>query len=335
MVSKSVILETLIYSDIFDFPLTKDEIGKFLTGKMDKKSFEKELEDSKQIRFKNNFYYLLGREKIVEKRIERKKESQQKLITAKTISRILSLVPTVLFIGISGSLALENSDEKDDIDLFVITSGNTLWITRLILVISLILMGQYRGRGNPPAGGESNKICLNMLIDETALDFSKRPSSAKASAGKQNLYTAHEIIQLKLVFDRNNTFNKFLNANKWIDLFLPNARKRIKNPHNAFASRGRHESEIKNKKGPLFIIHYSLFILEKFSKFLQLLYMKRHRTKETISDHMLAFHPFEYKDHVLKEYNRRLRRYDPPSCLLRRSGYEGRVRLRKGHASEA
>ena len=64
---------------------------------------------------------------------------------------------------------MDNAGEKDDIDLFVITSKGTLWITRLLLVSLLIFMGQYRGRGKK----ESQKVCLNMLIDEVGLKFEK------------------------------------------------------------------------------------------------------------------------------------------------------------------
>lgn len=287
MVSNSAISRTFIYSDIFDFPLTKEEIWKFLIGKkIRRESFEKELSrlvrsKTRPLRSDRKLYYLFGRKEIVEKRIRRKKVSQQKLVEAKRIINVLSLVPTVLFIGISGGLALENADEKDDIDLFIITSKNSLWITRLILVFLLIVAGQYRGRGKK----ESQKICLNMLIDEKLLMFEKY---------RQNLYTAHEIAQLKPMLDRNNTYKKFINANRrWMSRFLPNAMNRIRNQ----------ALRIKERKNPLFII-------EKLAKTLQLWYMKKHITKETVSDNMLAFHPFEYGEYVLKEYNKRLKQYE-------------------------
>lgn len=284
MANSSSILKTLIYSDIFDYPLTKEEIWKFLiAANVDRSSFEKTLTEFPLVKWEHEkgFYFLSGRGEIAKKRIKRKKESQEKIKIAKKIIEKLSFVPTVLLIGISGGLALENAEEKDDIDLFVITRTNTLWITRLLLVLLLILMGQYRGRGKK----ESQKICLNMLISEKALMFEK---------DRQDLYTAHEIVQLKPIFNRNNTYKKFLNANRrWVSKFLPNAIDRITN----------YESGIKGRKNPL-------FIFEKVAKLVQLIYMKKHRTREVISDHFLAFHPYEYKSYVLKEYNKRLRQYD-------------------------
>lgn len=297
---KTTIFKTLIYGDIFNYPLTKEEIWRFLISvrSIDRALLEKALTAFPPggWEHKKDLFFLLGRVEIVEKRIERKKESEKKLEIASKIIQKLSIIPTVLLIGISGGLALENAEEKDDIDLFVITSKNTLWITRLFLIFLLILMGQYRGRGKK----KSQKVCLNMLIDEEALTFQN---------DRQNLYTAHEIVQLKPVFERSDIYQKFINANKWVEEFLPNAIGRIKNPHFAEASRGKHELVIKERKNPLFIMHYSLFILEKIAKFLQLKYMQKHRTTETVSNHLLAFHPFEYKDYVLKEYNKRLRQY--------------------------
>ena len=289
---RTAILRTLVYSDIFDYPLAKEEIWKFLVS-------EKPVESDKvKEELKNfpgaivnhpeggDFYCLSGREEIIKTRIKRFKESRIKINRAKNITRYLSLIPTVLFVGISGGLAMHNADEKDDIDLFVITSKGSLWVTRLLLVFLLILMGQYRGRGNPPAGGESQKICLNMLIDESFLKFPKE---------RQDLYTAHEIIQLKPLFDRNNTYVKFVNANKWISKFLPNGIE-IKKLSNEEIRKNNH--------------NYSIIQLLNYStKRLQLWYMKSHQTKETIEDHLLAFHPFDYKETVFKEYNKRLKRY--------------------------
>lgn len=288
--TRASIFKTLIYSDIFDYPLRKEEVWRFLiSGKsVQRKEFEEELNrvsGAKLVHLEGgDFYCLLGRGEIVKTRIKRLKESNKKIISAKKIVKILSLVPTVSFIGISGALARKNSDAKDDIDIFVIARNKSLWITRLMLVLLLILMGQYRWRGKK----ESHKVCLNMLIDEKVLEFEN-----------QDLYTAHEIIQLRPVFDRKNTYNKFLSANRWINKFLPNGID-IKSL--------RYKNTKRNLLNILISQYLSLF--EPLAKLLQLLYMKKHRTKETAEDHFIAFHPFDYKSYVLKEYNKRLGGYE-------------------------
>ncbi|MEK7450588.1 MAG: hypothetical protein AAB662_01455 [Patescibacteria group bacterium] len=284
---KKAVLRTLIYSDIFDYPLSQEEIWRFLIGvKIDRKSFEKELKslaksESTPLGCRYNFYYLLGRQEIVKKRIERERISRQKLKIAKKIAKWLSYIPTTLFVGISGALALKNSHKDDDIDLFVITSKNTLWLTRLMMAILLILTGHYRKRN---AKDVCDKICLNMLIDETNLQLPLK---------QQDLYGAHEIIQLMPIYIKNNMYNRFLQANKWVEKFLPNAIKRIMNQ----------EAGIKNQN------KIPLFILEWLAKQLQLWFINKHKTIEVVSDNFLAFHPLNYRRKILNLYKEKIKKY--------------------------
>jgi len=78
------IIKTLIYSDIFDFPLTKQEIWKYLISnkKISQKDFLKLLKNKKTLS-KNNFYFLKGREEIIRKRKDRKKIGVNKIEKAK------------------------------------------------------------------------------------------------------------------------------------------------------------------------------------------------------------------------------------------------------------
>ena len=74
--SKESILKTLLYSDIFDYPLSKEEIWKFLISKNkeDKQSFLKYLSLKNNLfNHKNNFYFIKGRIEIIKKRQEKEK----------------------------------------------------------------------------------------------------------------------------------------------------------------------------------------------------------------------------------------------------------------------
>jgi len=291
---RRAILETLIYSDIFDYPLSKDELWKFLTSeKIDKESFEELLKDNliEKVNFINSFYCLSGRGEIIQTRVKRKKESQKKIVIAKKIIKQLCCIPTIQFIGISGALSLENASVDDDIDLFVITSKGTLWLTRLAMIIVLLLVGRYRRRNQREV---SDKICLNMLIDESVLVFPK---------SRQNLYTAREIVQLMPVFEQNNTYSKFINTNKWVEKFLPNAFKR-----------GITLNTTRNYAETFFsvVLRYILRIsaLEHLAKTVQLWFIKKHITTETVRNNFLAFHPLDYKNIILAEYKKRLQRYE-------------------------
>ena len=288
--SEQYILQTLVYGDIFDYPLSKDQLWKFLIAgeKVSYPLFEKILIlENQNIYRKNNWYCLRDNKKNIEKRIVREKESKEKILHAKKILKPFFLFPGIQFIGISGSLALLNAAKKDDIDVFVITVKNTLWISRFLLIFGLFVLGKYRRRQSKDV---SNKICVNMVIDDSSLRVSK---------SKHNLYTAHEVVQVLPLFDKDGVFDSFLTANKWVLDFMPNSLDRIKNQ----------ESGVKNQKRlSSFIIHHSSFVAEFFAKTVQLLFINKHKTTEIIGDHLLAFHPHDYTNHILSEYRKRLRK---------------------------
>jgi len=289
--SKESILKTLLYSDIFDYPLSKEEIWKFLISKNkeDKQSFLKYLNlRNNVIDCKNNFYFIKGRRDIIKKRQQKEKYSLEKIKFAKKIIQKINFIPTVYFIGISGALAMKNSDKDDDIDLFVVTARNSVWTTRLMLVIALNFLRVYRKRNEENV---SNKICLNMLVDDSALAFFK---------DRNDLYTAHEIAQIMPIVNKNKTYEKFVNSNIWIKDFLPNAfSQKAVIP---FISK----TSFINKA-----INYLLRIpvIEFLARSIQFRYMKKRITKETVSNNFLAFHPFDYKTHVLNKYKKKIIKY--------------------------
>ncbi|MCL4418809.1 hypothetical protein M1146_01760 [Patescibacteria group bacterium] len=286
--SKNAILKTLLYSDIFDYPLKEFELFRFLIEekKTEKKTFLANIKGKNaNVIFKNGFYCISGRESIIVKRLSREKESLTKLTLAQKIINRISLFPTILFIGVSGALAMKNAEKEDDIDLFVVVRENTVWVSRLFLVLFLKAMGKYRKRG---VKNVANKICLNMLLDESQLAI---------PVLRQNLYSAHEVIQLMPIFDRQGVYKKFLDKNKWVEKFLPN-------------SISAKENQAKKKEEIFNFPAIKLFkLLEPFAKKFQLIVMRKYITIEIVSDNFLAFHPFDYRKYVLGEYEKRLRKY--------------------------
>jgi len=294
---KKAILATIIYSDIFDFPLKKEEIWKYLTTESGKKvgwkEFNKNLQElidlNTHIKKTGDFFCLKGRERIILKRKQREKESKEKILKAQKISRLLSFVPTIKLIGLSGSLSLKNSKEDDDIDLFIIVRKNSLWISRLILAV---LLDIFRKRRRKKSRDISNKFCLNMFLDERYLSFEKE---------RHDLYTAHEIVQMNPLFETDNIYEKFITANLWVTKFLPNSldRRSNKNPSAPLARSGQ---------ASLLVLFFS--VLEYPAKKLQLWYMKKHITTETINNRVLAFHPFDHRKKILKEFSKKMKNYD-------------------------
>ena len=279
-----VVLKTLLYSDIFDYPLRKEEIWDFLISEkeIDKKDFLSGLTKDMNIQKQEKFYFIKGREELVSLRKNREAFSLEKIKKENSIARFLSLIPTVKFIGISGSLALKNSNPEEDIDFFVITAGGSLWVTRFLMVTILKVLRKYREKKSLNV---KDKICLNMFISEDSLQLSKQ---------RQNLFTAHEVIQVLPVFSRDHTYEKFLRNNKWIGNFLVNFK--AKKP----------SIEKEDSKA---LINFLKLTESVFYK-LQLFLMKKDITSEEVGRKIAAFHPVDYSRKTMKEYEKRLKKYE-------------------------
>lgn len=261
------IIKTLCYSEVFSYPLSFQEVWKYLmySKKTTREELLAELRENKDIfEHKDGYFFLKGNSRLVAQRLLRAEYARKKLIKATTIVRILSRIPTIKLIGVSGSLAMNNTKKDDDIDLFFITSANTVWISRLLVLLMLIVLREKRSRQH--ALGK-DMICPNMFLSESAL---------AVTAGSRNMYTAHEVSQLKVLYAKDNMYQKFLSANTWVFSFLPHAFSPVEK---TFVSH--------NLLTTIFIpVEYVLFIV-------QFLYMKKRITNEKISLLFAMFHPLK------------------------------------------
>lgn len=275
------IFRTIAYSDIFDFPLKKEEVLRFLISPetISKKEFHQSLLKDSRIENKENFFFLKGRKKIVNLRKKREKVSEKKISRAKKIAWFLSIVPSVRFIAITGSLALKNAEEDDDIDFLVVTENKKMWSTRFFLVILLKIIKAHRSRQSKNI---KDKICLNMVLSDSFKTFPDK---------KQNLFVAHEIIQMLPLFDPDNYLKEFINNNIWIKKYFGNM-KLAKN--------------LKNKKREKFS-STPLTFFDPIAKKIQKRMIEKNLTTEIVEDNFLAFHPVDHQEEILSKYKKRLK----------------------------
>lgn len=288
--AEKAVLTTILYSDIFSFPLTKDELWKFLISpeKLSKQTFVNALRSlNNQVSTKEGFYCLKGREAIFSERKQKEHEVAKKMKLASMVTERLIVFPSIVFIGISGGLAVGNVTEKDDIDFVVITKKNTLFTTRLLILGVLEVLGIRRFRNQQDA---SDTICVNLLFDESSLTWPEN---------KRDLYTAREIAQINPLFEREQMYKRFLNANKWIIHFLPNVV--YQKP---LISKNR-----KKIIGKILNSVISNSISEYLTRFLQMGLMRRHQTKEIVTNHFLAFHPNDYRTKTLTQLKLKMRQF--------------------------
>ena len=208
------ILQTLGYFDAFDYPLKKRELFLFLPCSCDTLEFENALQillnDSIIYRL-GDFYSLQNNYSIVHRRIKGNEKAKELLITANKVAAFLSKFPFVQGVAVSGSLSKNFADERSDIDLFIITKANRLWISRTILHLFKKLTFLFN---------KQNYFCMNYFIDEQKLEIAEK-----------NVYTATEVATLMPLYG-SSAFQAFFAANTWTMDFLPNNYMRISSAKN-------------------------------------------------------------------------------------------------------
>ena len=276
------ILATVSYSDIFEYPLTREELWKYYIGNAASyQSFTQELSRllaQKKLLKQDNYYVLPARKYLTQERNERRIAAQLKLPVARKVARLLGVIPSVWCVGISGALAMHNTPEDDDIDLFIITAPSTLWFTRLLITVTLDLL---KWRRRPDDVIVKDKVCLNMFVSADRLELPRR---------QQDLYGAHELAQLVPLVNKKNTYEQLLARNKWVHKFLPH-----------FKSFQLQQDYLRSSM--------SLFVwVEAVCYRWQLWYMRLRRTRELVHRQLLQLHPVDARLWVRDEYKLRLSR---------------------------
>jgi hypothetical protein len=300
------ILATVSYADVFDYPLNRRELHSWLIGRKTKlQDLDPVLKHLTGNPVDDQLYFCLsGGKSIIQKRQHRKNNAAVKFQIARKLSHRLNLIPTLRYIGITGSLAIGNCDPADDIDLFFITVPQTIWITRLLVIFLTDIFSSRRKAGDSMV---DNKICLNMFITSDALGFAK---------SRQNLFLAHEIMQMQTLADRDSLYQKMLAENTWVGKFLPNIRTE-KNPQEKSGKIRLMQRDIPEEVSSKYDFFTSIFInilglFELPAKYLQLTYMQKRRTTEEITDRILRFHPRDTGNWVYREFKKRLDRLNIP-----------------------
>lgn len=190
---KSAIKKTIKYANSFGCHINVNEIKKRLISKniYSKKLIDKEISKLNWNNKKNKW------EKI-------------KIVKAKKLATLINKkFNDILFLGISGSVATGHPKKNDDIDLLVITKSDNLWKNRFFLRwwiyknnIPHRKFGQIESK---------DQFCFNLWLDENYLEIPK---------SRQNLNSATDLILLKPLINKKNTYNKLLLANSWAAKFV-------------------------------------------------------------------------------------------------------------------
>ena len=183
--------------------MTAEEIIQFLPEKNTKSAFHESLKNllKEKLIFKiSGFYSLQNREMLATRRIEGNKRAAQHLQIARRIAKFLSGFPFVKSVCVSGSLSKDFADKKSDIDFFIITEADRLWIARSFM--HLFKKFSY-------LAGKQHWFCMNYYVDEKGMEIVEK-----------NIFTAMEIVTLKPMQGKQY-FKRFIDANSWTKKYFP------------------------------------------------------------------------------------------------------------------
>ncbi len=195
------ILEALVYSDIFEYPLRLDELQCYLPMAADLEQLSSALNKlGGTVGKQDDVYFLIGREEIVDICRQREARSRALLPRAMQYGRILGSLPFIRMVALTGSLAVLNVSKAADFDYMLVTKKGRVWTAR---AFALLL--------NRIAKLFGHTLCPNLIVSEQALEWSLH-----------DLYSARELCQM-IPIAGMDVYHKLINANEWAKEFLPNS----------------------------------------------------------------------------------------------------------------
>jgi radical SAM superfamily enzyme YgiQ (UPF0313 family)/predicted nucleotidyltransferase len=197
-------LAALMYADLFDCPLSAEEVHSGLSVRCNAVELASALrwaEGSGMIERVGEFYALPQRAEVWRSRRRRQRESEALWQRARTYAALSASLPGVEMVGVTGALARDNAATDDDIDLMVVCQPGAVWSVR---ALTGLLRRLARARGD--------RLCPNYILSTEGLVL---------EAG--DLYSAHELLYMVPLYGVE-VYQRMLALNPWARVMLPNHR---------------------------------------------------------------------------------------------------------------
>jgi hypothetical protein len=201
--TSSVVL-TMAYFSSFRHPLCEEELLTYthfytLSTKEGQEAIRSLLQLG-ILESNGKMFYLPGDAALSEIRAEREARAAKWQPRVLRSIRVLSHLPFLRGLSISGSLSKGTQDLDGDIDFFVLTTPDRLWTARFFASLLLKVL---------PKSKKVN-FCLNYFLPENRLFIPDR-----------TLFSATEVTFLKPVLN-GDLFRAFFEQNQWVKNFYPN-----------------------------------------------------------------------------------------------------------------
>ncbi len=203
---EQAVLQTIAYADIFNYPLSLQEIERYLIGMPASQdeiinAIYHNLQSLGLVQKKDEFFTLAGRESIIVDRSQRTRIAGQLWPQAVRFGRWIARVPFIRMVAVTGALAVNNVTRGADIDYLLVTEPGRLWISRALVILIVRWAALFQVN-----------LCPNYIISKNTLFFEEH-----------NIYTAHELAQM-VPLAGLDIYTRLRQVNHWVDTYLPNAR---------------------------------------------------------------------------------------------------------------
>jgi predicted nucleotidyltransferase len=201
------IIKTLLYFDIFSYPLTKSEIAQYCQGAdaRDEEVFLalKYLERKGMLFRFGEMYSLQNKPELKIRRLKGNEEAKKFIGIAHRMSKLISLFPFVRGVYLSGALSKGYADKDSDIDYFIVTAPGRLWVCRTFLILfkKIFLLNSKK------------YFCVNYFIDTDHLEIPDK-----------NIFTATELAFLIPTYNME-LYEDLMRTNDWGCFYYPNLKK--------------------------------------------------------------------------------------------------------------
>ncbi len=197
------IVRSVLYASLFDYPLTLAELRQTLiesaqTPSGIKAAFARSADLRAIIEVRDGFFFPAGQGHLVDERRRREAHSRRFLERHRRLLSLVSAMPYVRMVALSGSLAHLNLGRDGDLDLFIVTRGRRVWSVTVAVVVLAKLLGLRR------------TLCANFVIADSRLRLEQ-----------DDLFTASQVIHLKPLTGAH-VFRALVAANPFVARFYPN-----------------------------------------------------------------------------------------------------------------
>ncbi len=281
------IIRQLLYYDIFDHPLTKEELLKDCVHPNESEDGFDELLN-KELIFKINQHYSVRNDPSLSLRKTKGEELAQKLMPkAQKMSKLINKFPFVRAVALSGSISKGFMDDTTDVDYFVICKPQRVWLARTFLILykKVFLLNSFRF------------FCLNYFIGENDLELSER-----------NIFTATEINTLIPVCGCE-LFNRFFRTNNWVQNYYKNF------PRNKTSEQKKQTISVFKKSLEFLLSNFIGNCIDRCSMKLTIKYWKWKYRKDSRTDlisssqlirNVAKYHPGNFQLKVIDRFNENL-----------------------------